>query len=406
MIRRTLATAFLAALLWMACGQMSNARADTAWIHLEPEYHELDAGDTIDVKVIVEDVENLFGVDIRLRFDPELLEMVDATPGDGIVKAVAGEFPFPDFLVKNQGNNRDGTMWYAATQLAPREAASGTGTVMTMRFKGIAPGTSAIEFYDVSLVNADGVGISIEESDSEIIIVGELTATPTYTRRPTRTATPKQENTALADTPEANTATPAPAAAATATSMAYPPQPGAIASPTRTVTRTPLPSSGNTPRPAATFTPSQRPGYPGIVPTMPPSPFPTKDVSGVRATSTLDQGAPASLATPTGLLNTPSAPRSGTDAPTVAPATVIPAPIDGQPTAVPDQPPPATSSWVIMVVPTAVPPATVPPEREEFDPLVPQEMFVCFVIVLFLFAVVLAIYLVRRDRALPPESSA
>lgn len=400
----------LVMLIWSLGAVHRVARADTAWVHLEPAYIQINAGETIDIEVIIQDIEDLYGVDIRIRFDPELLEMVDATPGDGIVMAVAGEFPFPDFQVKNQGSNRDGTIWYAATQLSPREAASGTGTVMTMQFKGLAAGISAIELYEVDLVDSGGIGIPKETSDGEVVIVGELTPTVTFTRQPTRTKTPTPIHTLPGSTSASATPTPLPAEPATQVPGGYPPQPGATMAPTHTRAPTPV-VTRDQPSAAVTNTPSGRPGYPsGGPPTIPPpatpavsAPTPAESYPS-EPTQVPGAGATARLVTPTPAIPQPSpvVPQGGTKAPTLSAATpgaVVP---ERQAPSAATQPPPTVSHWMMRVVPTAVPPATIPAEREEPEPLLPPEIFGCFVVVLLLFTMILALYLVRRERIGPP----
>ena len=74
-----------------------------------------------------DDVTNLFGLDIRLRFNADMVQVEDGNPSKAGIQVLPGEFPVADFEVKNVVDNEAGTIWYAVTQLNPREPVSGSG---------------------------------------------------------------------------------------------------------------------------------------------------------------------------------------------------------------------------------------------------------------------------------------
>ena len=56
--------------------------------------------ETIPVEVRVNDVIDLYGVDVKVAFDPDVLEVVDANPAKPGIQVQDGGFLSPDFVVQ------------------------------------------------------------------------------------------------------------------------------------------------------------------------------------------------------------------------------------------------------------------------------------------------------------------
>ncbi len=92
--------------------------------------------DILDVYIDVNSVTNLYALDVRLTFDPAVLEVVDFTAGSpvNLEPIVDPNLNFSaSFTVRNEINNFTGTIWYAATQTFPTPAAAGSGHVARIR---------------------------------------------------------------------------------------------------------------------------------------------------------------------------------------------------------------------------------------------------------------------------------
>jgi LysM repeat protein len=144
----------------------------------------VEAGATTVVEVQVKDVQNLFGIDVRLSFDPSKLEVQDANPGMAGVQIQAG--PFLDvnqgFVAQNSADNTAGRVNYAMTLLGQAQPVSGSGTVMIITFKGIGEGDSAVSFLSALL--SDRVGTQIPATTTGGTVSVGSTGGPTVTPVP------------------------------------------------------------------------------------------------------------------------------------------------------------------------------------------------------------------------------
>lgn len=225
---------------WMRESRLNALTATT--IILDPANVAIGVGGDAWITIRINNVTDLYGADVRLVFDPLIVEVLDAIPGSPISLEV-GSMPYPDFVIKNQADNTAGDIWYAVTQLNPREPASGTGTLARIHIRGKANGSTTLAFINHDLVTRDGQVIS-SSAGSCLIQVGTTgpTVTPTWT--PTPSATPLPTNTSTT-TP---TAGPSPTPSNTPT-ITPTPSPSSTALPTQTPTITPTASqrtfSGN-----------------------------------------------------------------------------------------------------------------------------------------------------------------
>lgn len=105
----------------------------------------------VDVYIDVNDVLNLYAVDVRLSFDPAVVEIVSMTP-------VAGWFN-AGFTPRNEYNNFSGTIWYASTQMNPTPVANGSGHILKLTLRAKSTATVAFVFTYIKLSNPNGVEI-------------------------------------------------------------------------------------------------------------------------------------------------------------------------------------------------------------------------------------------------------
>jgi hypothetical protein len=135
-------------------------------------------GEVVKWPIEILDVTDLYGVDVRLKFDPAYIYVTELT---------YGSIPYPDFVVRNWVDNRAGTVWYALTQINPRLPFTGSGTVMTLTLTGIGSGTSALG-VTIEAARRDGVKIPITAKAGQITVTGNIP--PVSAPTPTTTATP------------------------------------------------------------------------------------------------------------------------------------------------------------------------------------------------------------------------
>lgn len=213
------------------------AAAAVPIIRPEPMDATVVAGDVVTVSIVIIGAQEAYGIDVSARFDPSIVEVVDADAAQPGIQLLGGPFLQPDFVVRNTADNISGTLQYAVTQVNPTAPASGDGTIVSFMLRGKAPGwQSALTIGNVILANRDGTTLPVAMQHGAITVTGDEAETPAATATTVVTAT-------RTETPAPATATPLPAPA-TPTEL-LPPMP-----PTRT--STPLLATTATAQPTAT----------------------------------------------------------------------------------------------------------------------------------------------------------
>jgi len=198
----------LAALPAAAQEQPAVVRSDRAVIELAP-------GQTTTVSVVLTEAREVYGIDVRAAFDPQLVEVVDADPAREGVQFTPGTFPQPDFLVRNEADNQAGTLRYAITQVNPTEPANGTGVIFTLQLRARADsGTGSFAVTTVEMSDRDGILLAVQPENALIRVGSGGSGTPSTEP----TATP----TSVATAANLSTPTPPPAAAPVAASSSAP----------------------------------------------------------------------------------------------------------------------------------------------------------------------------------------
>ena len=160
-----------------------------------PEIASLEVGERITLAIRTEDIAELYGADVRLTFDPAVLEVEDTDPSrDGIQIELVDELLAPDWVLKDSADNATGSVWYAVTQLNPREEVAGSGDLARIPFLAIGGGTSPVTISYRKLVRRDGTPIETHISDALITVLGTgptpTGATPGHTPSPPRPSEP------------------------------------------------------------------------------------------------------------------------------------------------------------------------------------------------------------------------
>lgn len=152
-----------------------------AIVRPDPLVSTVPVGGTFTVTLYVEDVQGLYGVDVRLSFDTAILQVVDAAPATaGIQIAPLNTFLQPDFVVRRKACNGvdptdadctgPGLVWYAATQVSPSEAVSGSGPLAAVTFRRIQPGDTVLKVIHHELVTRQGGSIPSETRDGLVVM--------------------------------------------------------------------------------------------------------------------------------------------------------------------------------------------------------------------------------------------
>ena len=106
-------------------------------IRAEPATIQLNVGDSTTVQIWVDNVTNLYAVDLQISFDPEVLEVQDSDPDQAGVQIEPGDFLAAEFVVENEADNVTGDIFYVITQRAPTPPVSGNGALLSINLRAI-----------------------------------------------------------------------------------------------------------------------------------------------------------------------------------------------------------------------------------------------------------------------------
>lgn len=185
-------------------------------------------GVAVEIPIDIEDVVDLYGIEIELEFDPTFWEFEDADPRRTGIQPAIGTFLDPGMTLFSIIDMQEGRIHLVMSQVNPSQPKSGDGTIMVLYATAKKTGVTNFEVKKVELATRDGLDIAVEGVDGQITIESQapvLTATaipvidpteiiivPTFsppTATPVRTATPKPTQT------KATTVTNAPTRTAT-----------------------------------------------------------------------------------------------------------------------------------------------------------------------------------------------
>jgi hypothetical protein len=171
---KILKTAVVLTLMVTACLVLTGfdlAQPQTV-IKVAPQTLKVRVGKQTTADLAIEGVSDLYGVQLRIRFDPEALEVVDADPSQEGIQIEPGTFPAPDYIVLNSADNQAGTIVYALTQMPPSEPGNGDGVIARITFQGKTASVSQIQFDQYLLANTQGGSIEAVPQHGQIQVVG------------------------------------------------------------------------------------------------------------------------------------------------------------------------------------------------------------------------------------------
>jgi LysM repeat protein len=185
----------------------SVARATTTTVAITPSQVSLNCGATKLVEIRINDVTNLFGVDVKVSYDPKVLEVIDADATMPGTQITAGDFPNTSsgqgLIQTNSVDTATGTISYVAVRLSPAPPQTGSGVIASVNFKAKAAGTSQVNLVSAMLSDQTAKAIPADLVNGKITVTctgptptpstwpGQPTPTPsTWPGKPTPTPPP------------------------------------------------------------------------------------------------------------------------------------------------------------------------------------------------------------------------
>jgi len=155
---------------------------DATRIRIIPDNVTVYVGQTVDVTLQVENIANLYRIELNIVFDPHLLEVVDADPARPGIQVAAGGFLKPDYEPVNDVSN--GVIDYAVEQISPTPPASGSGALLRFTFRAIGSGASDIRIDNLHLADQGGQGIASPVQNGRVVVQAGSVSDPPPTPVP------------------------------------------------------------------------------------------------------------------------------------------------------------------------------------------------------------------------------
>lgn len=172
------------------------AQSGSAIVRVDPPAFDVGQSQVEQINIVIENAQDVYGIDVRAKFDPSIFEIADADPAADGVQMIPGNFIKPDFLVRNTADNQKGTLQYVITQVNPTPPANGNGIVVSILVRGKTLGKRGqLSIDSVDVADRRGRKLNVQPKSGTIGVVSPKPSTPT----PTSNATPKL---ALAGTPD------------------------------------------------------------------------------------------------------------------------------------------------------------------------------------------------------------
>jgi hypothetical protein len=204
-------------------------------VKVEPSTASPIIGKTFTVTISLTNVQNLYGLEVTLNWNPAILEAtnIDTRTGvetfpDGVLHESSNSPPI--FTAENNLTQSKGEYRLAATSMGPASPFTGSGNIIKITFNPINLGNSALslqsQLYDYPPIDRDpriSLTINHTSQDSSVTVIAAIATntpsnTPIQSNSPISSTTPSQSNTPKITNTPASTLTPI-ASTPTATSV-------------------------------------------------------------------------------------------------------------------------------------------------------------------------------------------
>jgi general secretion pathway protein D len=140
----------------------SDQSGKPAQVRFEPRNLSLKTGQTMTVGVVVDNVSDLFSVPFLMQYNPAVISVEEVRHG-GFLQAGDQEI-----AIVQRVDNEHGQAIISATRQPSTAGASGTGTIMGIVIKGLAPGTGTLSIVQVSAKDSQQRPIQLVTSEATV----------------------------------------------------------------------------------------------------------------------------------------------------------------------------------------------------------------------------------------------
>jgi hypothetical protein len=120
------------------------------------------------INIVVENVQDLYGVEFHLDFDPLIVQGIDSNPEKEGFQIQPADWWKDGFVAINSVDNKNGRIDFAATLLRPARAVSGNLTIATITFAARQTGTSTLSFHSAILATGNAQELPYTRQEGKI----------------------------------------------------------------------------------------------------------------------------------------------------------------------------------------------------------------------------------------------
>ncbi len=185
---------FVASLLVVLPIQMVKAQTSTTTVTVTPQTSTPVVGQTITISITLNNVQNLYGIDVKLNWNTALLSF--QTNSNQTFLGVSNGVLNPQIsVVLDSASQATGEFHLVATSVSPATGFSGSGTIATLKFTVTGAGKSSLTLNSTLADYAPG-GIS------EPIAHTDLSGTVDATASSSASSTPSSSSSSPTPTPK------------------------------------------------------------------------------------------------------------------------------------------------------------------------------------------------------------
>lgn len=110
----------------------------------------------------------MYGIELHLKFDPQIIELTDNDPSKDGVQIQAGDWLKAGFAAQNVVDNKQGKLDFAATLLNPAEPLQGAGSLVSLTVTAKGEGAAVLTLESAILANREGEAIPYSWQNGQI----------------------------------------------------------------------------------------------------------------------------------------------------------------------------------------------------------------------------------------------
>lgn len=138
------------------------AAAQNAMLRFDPANITLKPGETTTVGVVVQNVQDLYSIPLLLQFNPAVVSIEDVRQGGFLSGGTQ------DIAIVERVDKEKGQAIVSATRMPNTPGVSGSGTLVGIVLKGVAPGTSQLSIVQVNAKDSQQRPIQVVTSEATI----------------------------------------------------------------------------------------------------------------------------------------------------------------------------------------------------------------------------------------------